>query len=286
MAVKDLEAINQASREALRARRNGANINTARQPYYGYVDVDIFDCPPFLMFTNNDSPVVDYILNNQTFESHSMSLWCHLCRSATGIVDVGANVGIYSLSAALLRPELEVHAFEPNPYAFSRLRMHKAINHASNIVEHTIAAGQEKSLAKFSWIKKPNGSISSGGGLGPRDRQDIEEIWVETGLLDEVLDCDALGCKPLIKIDVEGGEYFTVQGMSRILELKPDIILETFSQHACDLLNEIFLPIGYSVFRVMESERRLVPLDRLHPSRLDKNHNFNQFLTVDGAPVL
>ncbi len=206
MAVKDLEAINKASIEALKkARRGGAAVTSDGYPYYGYVDVDIYDCPPFVMFTNNDSPVVDHILNDQTFESFSMKLWCHLCRSATGIVDVGANVGVYSLCAALLRPELDIHAIEPNPYAFSRLRMHKAINHASNIVEHAIAAGHEKSLTRFSWIKKPNGNISSGGGVGTRDRQDTEEIWVEMGLLDEVLDVETLGNETLIKIDVEGG---------------------------------------------------------------------------------
>ena len=49
------------------------------------------------------------------FEPHAMKVWARLCRSATGVLDIGANVGIYSLCAARLRPDLSVHAYEPNP---------------------------------------------------------------------------------------------------------------------------------------------------------------------------
>src|SRR4051812_3718121 len=101
--------------------------------YCGFFEAAIFDCPPFVMFTNNDCPRSKQIIYEKEFEPRSMALWCSLAKAATTIVDVGAHVGVYSLAAAALRPDLGVHAIEPNPYAFARLRVNKHANGFSNI---------------------------------------------------------------------------------------------------------------------------------------------------------
>src|SRR5687767_9879995 len=121
MTLEDLEAINRATLAALRA--NPGKVDPQKHPYYGYYTADIFECPPFVMFTSNDCPRAWNILYERTFEPQSMKLWCRLAREATGILDIGAHVGVYSLAAAALRKDIDVHAFEPNPYAFARLRL-------------------------------------------------------------------------------------------------------------------------------------------------------------------
>lgn len=289
MRFEDIRIQNERT-EALISRRQDAEahatLSTAR--YFGYLNVDVFDCPPFILFTNDDAPVVKYLISSGTFEPASMALWCALARKATGIVDVGANIGIYSICASKLRPDLPIHAFEPNPYAYARLRIHKHINALPNLVEHVTALGATNSYERISWVVKPGGSISSGAGLGGRDGSvPTEQCVVPLVTFDETRLASSLGARPLIKIDVEGGEVNVVRGMSDVLAFRPDIIIETFSQESCDFLNEFLQPLGYTTYQVRESDMKLVPSNELVPAVLSTEHNFNQYLTVrSGVEVL
>ena len=231
------------------------------------------------MFTNNDCPRAMNILIGRSFEPSSMKIWCRLARTATGILDIGASVGVYALAAASIRKDLKIHAFEPNPHAYARLRMHKLLNKFDNIVEHIFAVGDKNQYVNFCWFIKPFVQISSGGGVGPGQGKGIENIQVPMQMLDGTGIAPMIGNRALIKIDVEGGEVATFNGMTEVLRLRPDIILETFSQQSCDAINALILPLGYHVYKIIEAEHRLVRQDKLmpcNPSELD----FNQFLTV------
>ena len=281
MRLVDIEACNAGTLEARQQHPEGIDIqNHPDLEFFGYYEVDIFECPTFLMFTNNDCPRGWDILFFRHFEPQSMKLWCRMARTATGIVDIGAHVGTYSLAAAALRNDINIHAFEPNPYAFSRLRMHKTINSFDNIVEYIVAVSDTTKLSKFSWVKKKSLQISSGGTLMKRDDAGTESTIVQTTALDGTGIASILGDRPLLKIDVEGAEAQTFRGIQEIIALKPDIILETFSQSSCDAINEMIKPLGYSVYHILEKERSMVPREGLAPCTVDLNGNFNQLLTT------
>jgi len=246
-------------------------------PFYGFYEVNLFEAPPFVMFTANDCPRAANILYEKEFEPGSMQIWCRLAKTASGILDIGAHVGVYSLSAASIRKDVKIHAFEPNPHAYTRLRMHIQINEFRNIVEHWFAVGKEDGIAPFSWVRKPNQQISSGGGLGRGAGR--EEIIVPMHKLDGSQIAPTIGDRALVKIDVEGGEVAAIQGMSEVLARKPDILLETFSAGACDIINPIISALGYKVYKVLEKERKVVRQDKLYACTAASG-NFNQFLTV------
>jgi hypothetical protein len=123
-------------------------ISVLDREFYGFYEVSCFDCPPFMMFTANDCPRAIDILKHKSFEPESMRLWCRLSRSATSILDIGAQVGIYTMAAAGLRPDIPIHAFEPNPYAYARLSVHKSINGYENIVVYRIALGDSAGITR------------------------------------------------------------------------------------------------------------------------------------------
>lgn len=276
MDLQELEATNAATLRVL--HEQGTSVDPLQHPYYGYYTVDLFECPPFVMFTNNDCPRGWNILFERRFEPESMKLWCRLARTASGILDIGAHVGVYSLAAAALRPDTKIHAFEPNPNAYTRLRMHKIVNKFDNIVEHWFAVGQKDDYVHFSWGKKPTLQISSGGGVGLRKGANIESIVVPQRKLDGTGLLGTLGPNPLVKIDVEGGEASTVAGMNEAFDLDADIILETFHQASCDAINDVILPRGYNVFKILETVGRVEVTDRLYPCALASG-DFNQFIT-------
>ncbi len=279
MTLEELNAINQATKAT--AAAHGRPPDGQPLPYYGYVEIDRFDCPPFLMFTNNDSPVVESYITTGTFEPQSMDLWAKLCRRATGILDIGANVGIYSLCAAKLRPDLSIHAFEPNPYAYARLRMHKTVNNLPNIVEHAAAVAPKEGYLGFGWKSKTPGNISSGGGFGHYLANNTEKIMVRGVNLDDIGISETLGAHPLAKVDVEGAESIVINAMKTVIARRPDIIIETFSPEHSDYISNLLLPIGYRVYRIRDSARELVPLAKLEPANAsDADQGFNQLLTV------
>ena len=66
-----------------------------------------------------------------------------------------------------LRSDLPIYAFEPNPFAFARLRVHVQVNRFDNVVEKPIALGhKDNTVIDVSWRSRPNEPISSGTVIG------------------------------------------------------------------------------------------------------------------------
>ena len=215
--------------------------------FRGFHNVDPFDCPPFQLFTNGDDPASTTILEDLSFEAHSMRLWCKFAREATSILDIGAHVGVYSLAAASLRKDIQIHAFEPNPFVAARLRVNKHLNGFENIVEHNVALSYVRTTSTLSWPRKAGGLLNSGSALAVTgDALESALVRVETV---DAFNIPA-GAAPLVKIDVEGSELAVFSGMQAFLRARPTIILESFLQDACDKITAMLA--GYRFFLIEE----------------------------------
>jgi FkbM family methyltransferase len=126
-------------------------------------------------------------------------------------VDIGANVGVFSLAAAAHLRDGAVIAFEPNPRIFADLARNREINGASNLRIYCAAIGGDTRLATLAF-----GSRHSGGGriAEPEDEETGESVLM--------LDGAALGrmLEPLadrfvfLKIDTEGLEVAIVSRLA------------------------------------------------------------------------
>lgn len=273
--LANLAETNRRTLDAIRA----GNAEWPRDAFYGFFQVDIFNCPPFAMFTANDCPRSFNIIYQGTFEPASMALWCRYAREASAILDIGAHVGVYSLAAAALRRDIPIHAFEPNPFAAARLRLNKNFNGFDNIVERRMGLAHKTTMGTISWVREKR-FIPSGAIIARHLRDDgaFEEAYVQLATLDS-LDIGDIGGRGLIKIDAEGAESFIFKGMGRRLEARPDIILEVFSPDNCDEINASILPLGYKVYLIHEDTGVLELQDKLIP-RTRESADFNQFLTT------
>jgi FkbM family methyltransferase len=229
------------------------------------------------MFTADDCIIAKYILEQKRFEPMSMRIWCRLARSATGIIDIGANVGIYTLAAAALRSDIKIHAFEPNPHAFSRLRVHKRLNKFPHIMEYTIALAESSRIDRLSWARKARKYISSGGTLARTSYENCDTVPCDVMPLDAF--AISVGSRGLVKIDVEGAEQAVIFGMTKELSEKPDILLELMDTETCRLINKRIVPLGYRAYEIDETAMTIRQLDELTPARLETGH-FNRFLSV------
>jgi FkbM family methyltransferase len=139
---------------------------------------------------------------------------------AATVIDVGANIGQFSLMTRAIHPGAIIHAFEP-------LRgmadvYEKLFAGDPRAVLHRCAAGASASTSELNVSKQPDSSsllpISDRqAALFPGTEKAGEES-VRIERIDDVLDVAALPEPILVKLDVQGFELEALKGMPRVLE--------------------------------------------------------------------
>lgn len=198
---------------------------------------------------------------NNYFEPESTIIAEKIFKKINCFWDVGAHTGGYSLLAAVSNPNLIIHAFEPAPNIFKKLRENLALNHfASRVTCHEYALGHINSTEKFHFPTEAQAEASFVPGIN-RPFTEILDIILKKG---DDLEIE----KPqLIKIDTEGFEPQVLEGLKKILkEDKPMIICEILQR--ADIERIQFLLKDYSIFRItsngLEQRRNLQNKNRVH----------------------
>jgi len=142
------------------------------------------------------------------------------------ILDIGANVGVYSLLMARWVGEAgRVIAFEPAPESAAALKQHLALNRLSDRVEVVESAIADRSGQTEFFAATYNGENSMNPAFGSRVVS-ARKVTVPVTTIDDF--CAHHQIAPdLIKIDIEGYEFHAVRGALRTLaEHHPNIVME------------------------------------------------------------
>ncbi len=139
--------------------------------------------------------------------------------------DVGANVGYFSLVAAVaLANRGQVVALEPGQNAATRLRENIALNPYSNIKVYQLAASDTAGEARL--YLAPDLADSSASLFMPGQSQGGYETC-RTVPLDRLLREEALPGPQLLKMDVEGAELAALKGAAALLDnFSPLLLIE------------------------------------------------------------
>jgi FkbM family methyltransferase len=175
------------------------------------------------------------VLADGLHEPFQADILVELGKNSTHFLDIGANMGFYSLTLLAENPTLTVESFEPQPKVFAKLSKNIHLNNFSSRIEiHNTGLGSAKGELTM-YIPKFTGT---GGGSFKNlhdDEGEATQIKVPVNVLDE-----ALKKHPdLIKIDVEGSELNVILGADKIIDLlKPTIMVE--------LLRKWMKPFGHT----------------------------------------
>ena len=142
-------------------------------------------------------------------------------------VDVGANVGLFSILAA--RAGATVFAFEPNPPVRAKLRENLRLNGLTSRV-HVDERGlfnREAAATLFDdW--RPQGAWRNSGvaSLSPANASGAGTP-ITTTTLDKFVEEHAIKRIDWIKMDIQGAEYNALKGgLSTLRTLRPSIVME------------------------------------------------------------
>lgn len=191
-----------------------------------------------VFFVDTDAhDISTWIILGGVWETFVDDILCALVRPGDTVLDVGANMGYYTIKmAARVGPEGRVFSFEPNPRLFRLVSDNLRINGFDGWgVATNAAAGAAKGVSTLTFERNyPGGGMvglpSTYATTDVQDRIDVDVVRI-----DDVVPAD----QPvhLIKIDVEGFEPLVLQGMQAVLARSPDAAIVTevnyqqWSQH-------------------------------------------------------
>ena len=166
-----------------------------------------------------------------------------LITTKSNVLVVGAHIG--SLVIPISKNCNKVVGIEANPNNFNLLKTNLHLNKSQNITIHNIAASSKQETIKFQM-----NVVNSGGSKRlPKNNEYMyrydnpEVIEVQAYSLDDYLDENNFD---LVLIDIEGSEYFAMQGMEKILSNCNTLIVEFLPHHlknVADVTVEQFLSL-------------------------------------------
>jgi FkbM family methyltransferase len=177
----------------------------------------IFHHPVIYPFIENSKLIVQRGMAGATgnvyaglHEFEDMMFLLHLLRPGDIFVDVGANIGSYTILASSVAGAKSI-SFEPVPATFRQMNHNVSINDLDSIVElHNSGVGKEKGKLWFTTsYDTMNHVITDSADSYP------ETIQVDIVRLDDILQNRI---PTLIKIDTEGFEMAVLEGAQSTLQ--------------------------------------------------------------------
>jgi FkbM family methyltransferase len=159
-------------------------------------------------------------------------------------VDVGANIGVYTLHASRrVGVKGEVLAFEPTPETFSDLQKNVQSNQCLNVTCEKIAlSNQNGKGCLIECGRAASNRISLLPLAGER-----KSITVR--MLDDYCQTNKIRKIDFIKVDIEGGEAdFFSGGIKTLKKDKPIILFESAHTGPAYLERDILRELGYNIF--------------------------------------
>lgn len=173
------------------------------------------------MFLNPDDPGVSMrIAKERAWEPKETYWFMTVLREGDTVVDIGANVGYYTLLGARIVGETgRIYAFEPDPVAFGILEKNVRINGLTNVVLEQKAVSNEPGA-----IRLYLAAVNKGDHKIYETDESRASIEIEAVALDDYF----AGSKTAInfvKIDTQGAEGAIIEGMERIIRENDDILM-------------------------------------------------------------
>lgn len=217
------------------------------------------------------------IINFDSYEKDEYSMIMKLIGANDVILDIGANIGWYSINIATTYPSSRIYAFEPIPKTFGYLARNIALNDIKNVRAGNFGLSNQEGDLTFYYYPEGSGNASSANLTGAGN---VDQIKCRVITLDQFVATEKLEVN-FIKCDVEGAELMVFQGaLATLGRCKPAVFTEMlrkwsakFGYHPNEII-KLFSDLGYRCFTVKGD--RLVECPAMDEQTRETNFFFLQ----------
>src|SRR5579871_4631383 len=157
------------------------------------------------------------LLEQEEWFEKELSFLLHWLRPGMTVIDIGANMGVYSVPMArAVAPHGHLFAYEPGSEPRARLERSRAINRADNI--HVVGAALSDSRREGRLSLGASSELNSLGGTGPSEPVPITCLDIEDR-------ARGWGSVDFVKIDAEGEEERIVDGGKAFFERQSPLVM-------------------------------------------------------------
>jgi len=144
------------------------------------------------------------------------------------ILDLGANIGAFTVAVAIRFPKAKIFAYEPEEENFKILSKNIELNKLQNrVMPHQAAIAGHDGVEKLFLSNFEYGHSLLKEFIVEEKTNETEMLSVSCVTIKSILDANRLRYIDLIKMDIEGSEYEVLYGLSDELYASIDrIVLE------------------------------------------------------------
>jgi FkbM family methyltransferase len=201
----------------------------------------------FQLLVFNNEVVGRRIWLFKTFEVEETKLFSNIVKPDDVCLDIGGNIGYFSMLLAARAKQGHVHVFEPIPINAAMINASKELNGFNNVTTNNLAVGDENGTVSFSVSNdSAYSSIKATGRVA-----EARNITVPILRIDDYLAERNIKHVDIIKVDVEGAENMVIDGAKGLLTSKtkkPRLVL-------LELFDENLKPFGSSVAAIVQKMR-------------------------------
>ena len=190
------------------------------------------------------------------FEPHTWTALKTCLEGAGTFLDIGANIGFYSVLAHRIAPNAEILSFEPAPSIQTAARRFLAANGVPDTI-CPVALSDHNGTAKLYLPAEDHDFGESSANTLVSDswqaHQKHNEIQVEVARLDSFLGDRALTRPVIVKIDVEDHEAAVLRGASNVIgAYRPIIVCEILPRtHGNRTTVDVLDSLGYLSYAIV-----------------------------------
>lgn len=204
--------------------------------------------------------IYNEIMAKQEYFQNGLSV-----EEARCVIDIGANIGIFTMAVKLKAPEATVYAFEPIPETFHVLEQNVRLLGCPDVHLYNVGVGSQDQVEQtFTFFPTMPGNSTSVPALKEEQRPAAEQIFgkeamdlfwqvetrtVQSRTLSSVIREQGITSVDFLKIDVEGSEIFVLDGIEEMhWPIFKQIAVETHSANLQEQVCEILAHRNFKVY--------------------------------------
>ncbi len=231
---------------------------------------------PDLRMVPTDSYIANYLfwMGIDAYEAGEPAWWASLVSSHRAVLEIGANIGLYTLVGASAASSVHYRAVEPNPVSYDVLRQNVELNGLGHVelVQAAVVGRRTTETVTLRFPDRDRYSASAGAFVdGALDLTTPATRAVE---VPSAPIRDLIGDVDLVKLDIEGLEA-EVLGAVRpwIVETAPTIVVEARDNAPAvrAFLTDLVREVPYNCYAISGGEPVGVPSDIVARGRLERD---------------